>query len=78
MDQVIFAAEDIRRACALGIRSVLVADEGLFWLASEMKKAGELIVSTLARQPGSEGLGTDGRCQSYLDTVDRRIGGRDI
>jgi len=42
MDQVVFAAEDIRRACALGMRSVLVADEGLLWLASEMIKSGEL------------------------------------
>jgi hypothetical protein len=42
MDQVIYAVEDIRRACGLGIRSVLVADEGLLWLASEMKKAGKL------------------------------------
>lgn len=42
MDQVIYAAEDMRRANALGIRSVLVADEGLMWLAQEMKKAGEL------------------------------------
>lgn len=42
MDQVVFAVEDIRRACALGIRSVLVADEGLLWLVNEMKKAAEL------------------------------------
>lgn len=42
MDQVVYAVEDIRRACALGIRSVLVADEGLLWLVNEMKKAGEL------------------------------------
>jgi hypothetical protein len=42
MDQVNFAVEDIQRACALGIRSVLVADEGLLWLANEMKKAGKL------------------------------------
>lgn len=42
MDQVVYALEDIRRACALGIRSVLIADEGLLWLANEMKKAGEL------------------------------------
>lgn len=42
MDQVVFGAEDIRRACALGIRSVLVADEGLLWLTREMKKAGLL------------------------------------
>jgi hypothetical protein len=42
MDQVVFGAEDIRRACALGIRSVLLADEGLLWLAREMKKDGLL------------------------------------
>ncbi len=42
MEQVVHAVEDIRRACALGIRSVLVADEGLLWLANEMKRAGEL------------------------------------
>ena len=42
MEQVVFAVEDIRRACSLGIRSVLVADEGLLWLVNEMKKAGEL------------------------------------
>lgn len=42
MEQVIYAAEDLRRAAALGIRSALVADEGLLWLANEMKKAGKL------------------------------------
>ncbi len=42
MDQVIYAVEDIRRACDLGIRSVLVADEGLLWLVNEMKQQGEL------------------------------------
>ena len=42
MDQVVYAVEDIKRACALGIRSVLIADEGLMWLTTEMKKAGEI------------------------------------
>ena len=42
MDQVVYAVEDIRRGCALGIRSVLVADEGLLWLVNEMKKTGDL------------------------------------
>ncbi|GER83189.1 hypothetical protein KTAU_18260 [Thermogemmatispora aurantia] len=42
MDQLLYALEDIRRAAQLGIRSVLVADEGLLWVASEMKKAGTL------------------------------------
>jgi hypothetical protein len=42
MEQLVFAVEDIKRACALGIRGVLVADEGLLWVAAEMKKAGKL------------------------------------
>jgi hypothetical protein len=42
MEQLIYALEDIKRACSLGIRGVLVADEGLLWVAGEMKKAGEL------------------------------------
>lgn len=42
MDQLVYAVEDIRRGCALGLRSILVADEGLLWLVTEMKKAGEL------------------------------------
>ena len=42
MEQLVFAAEDVRRACDLGIRSVLIADEGLLWLVNEMKKTGEL------------------------------------
>lgn len=42
MDQVVYATEDVSRAAQLGIRSVLVADEGLLWLVNEMRKAGEL------------------------------------
>ncbi len=42
MDEVAYATEDIIRGCALGLRSVLVADEGQLWLVNEMKKAGEL------------------------------------
>ncbi len=42
MDEVVYATEDIVRGCELGLRSVLVADEGQLWLVNEMKKAGEL------------------------------------
>jgi hypothetical protein len=42
MEQLVYAIEDIKRACGLGIRSVLVADEGLLWVVGEMRKAGEL------------------------------------
>ena len=42
MDDVVYATEDVIRGCELGLRSVLVADEGQLWLVNEMKKAGEL------------------------------------
>jgi hypothetical protein len=42
MDQLVFAAEDVVRACALGVRSILVADEGLLWLINQMKCDGKL------------------------------------
>src|SRR3989304_4203093 len=41
-DQLVYAIEDVRRACDLGIRSVLPADLGLIWVLNEMKKKGEL------------------------------------
>ena len=41
-DQLVYAIEDARRACELGIRSVLPADLGLIWVLNEMKKKGEL------------------------------------
>ena len=42
MDQLVYAIEDIKRACHFGIRSILVSDEGLLSLVNEFKKAGEL------------------------------------
>jgi hypothetical protein len=42
MDQLVYSIEDIKRACTMGIRSILVADEGLLWLVNEFKKTGEL------------------------------------
>ncbi len=42
LDEVIYATEDVIRGCELGLRSVLVADEGQLWLVNEMKRAGEL------------------------------------
>ncbi len=41
-EQLVYALEDVKRACDLGIRSVLPADLGLIWLINEMKKKGEL------------------------------------
>jgi hypothetical protein len=41
-DQLIYCLEDVKRAAALGIRSVLLADEGALWVAGEMRQNGEL------------------------------------
>ncbi|CAA9536704.1 MAG: FIG00667993: hypothetical protein [uncultured Thermomicrobiales bacterium] len=41
-DQLVHAVEDVRRACAHGLPSVLVTDEGLLWVLGEMRAAGEL------------------------------------
>ena len=41
-DQLVYAIEDVRRACELGIRSVLPADLGLIWVLHEMRRKGEL------------------------------------
>lgn len=40
--QLAYAVEDVKRGCALGLRSVLVADLGLLWILAELKKSGEL------------------------------------
>jgi hypothetical protein len=42
MEQLVYAVEDVKRACGLGIRSVLIADAGLLWVIGKMKEAGEL------------------------------------
>jgi Peptidase family U32 len=41
-DQLAYCLEDVKRAARLGIRSVLLADEGALWVADEMRRAGEL------------------------------------
>lgn len=38
MDQLVYAFSDVERAVALGIRSVLVADEGLLWLIQQARQ----------------------------------------
>src|SRR5262249_5726644 len=38
-EQLVYAVEDVRHACELGIRSALVADEGLLWVLDEMRRA---------------------------------------
>ena len=41
-NEIVRAAEDVRRAALLGCRSFLVYDEGCLWALNEMRKAGEI------------------------------------
>lgn len=47
--QLVYAVEDVKRGCSLGLRSVLVADLGLLWILSELKKSGELPASLVLK-----------------------------
>ena len=41
-DNLVYAIEDVKRACRLGVRGILLYDEGLLWALNKMRKAGEL------------------------------------
>ena len=49
IDQLVYAMEDLRRADSLGVRSALVADEGLLLLTAEMKKRGLLAADFIVK-----------------------------
>lgn len=49
VDQLVYAVEDVRRACAFGIRSILVGDEGLLWVIDEAKRRGDLPADLLIK-----------------------------
>ena len=41
-DNLVYAIEDIKRACRLGVRGILLYDEGLLMVLNKMRKAGEI------------------------------------
>lgn len=41
-NQLIYGIEDVKHACELGLRSVLVADLGQLWVLGKMKQSGDL------------------------------------
>lgn len=55
VEQLVYALEDVRRGCELGLRGVLIADPGLLWATNEMRKAGELpkdlVIKTSVQMP---------------------------
>ena len=41
-DNLVYAIEDVKRACRLGVRGILLYDEGLLWVLNKMREEGEL------------------------------------
>ena len=41
-NNLIYALEDVKRAISLGVRGIVVYDEGLLWVLGEMRKSGEI------------------------------------
>lgn len=41
-DNLVYAIEDVRRACGLGVRGILLYDEGLLWVLNRMREEGEI------------------------------------
>ena len=41
-DNLVYAIEDVKRACNLGVRGILLYDEGLLWTLNKMRQAGEI------------------------------------
>jgi hypothetical protein len=56
MDQLAYAYSDVARAVDLGIRSVLVADEGLVWLIAAARDRGQLPASLAIKASALLGL----------------------
>lgn len=41
-DNLVYAIEDVKRACNLGVRGILLYDEGLLWVLNQMRDSGEI------------------------------------
>ena len=41
-DNLVYAIEDVKRACRFGVRGILLYDEGLLWVLNKMRAEGEL------------------------------------
>ena len=73
MDQLRYALEDVRRGADCGIRSILVADEGLAWLVNQARQSGMLPANLLMKASAVMGaanpVGIRRLTESGVDTV---------
>lgn len=56
-EQLVRALEDAKRVCELGIRGLLVYDEGLLWVLNEARRSGELPAETVLKASAHCGHG---------------------
>jgi hypothetical protein len=54
-DQVRYSVDDAERAVALGVRCLLVADEGVLWTLHQMRSAGELPAGLILKMSALSG-----------------------
>ena len=45
-DNLVYAIEDVKRACDFGVRGILLYDEGLLWVLNKMRNEGEIPKNT--------------------------------
>lgn len=73
MDQIVYAYQDVERAVKLGLRSVLVADEGLLWLIYQARQRGklpdDLVIKGSALLGAANPLGIKLLTDHGLDTI---------
>jgi hypothetical protein len=73
MDQLVYAFSDIERAVELGVRSVLIADEGLLWLINQVRQRGtlpgDLVVKASALLGAANPLGIKLLVDNGLNTI---------
>ncbi len=73
MDQLVYAFSDVERAVQLGVRSVLIADEGLLWLINQARQRDmlprDLVVKASALLGAANPLGTKLLVDNGLNTI---------
>ena len=73
MDQLVYAFSDVERAVQLGMRSILVADEGLLWLINQARQRGmlprDLVVKASALLGAANPLGIKLLVDNGLNTI---------
>ena len=57
MEQVVRALEDAKRICEVGVRGLLVYDEGMMWVLDQARKNGELPKEVVLKNSAHNGQG---------------------